>query len=91
MGQVTKIGNAPVTPAMVNGWAPNNENMKAAINDEMRTSATPYCCVVSIRSKEKAMPGRTLNQYISIPRRGETVVTPAYFAKNINVVAGTTR
>ena len=45
---------------MVNGCAPNTENMKAAMNDEMSTSATPYCWVVSIKSKEKAMPGNTL-------------------------------
>lgn len=45
---------------MVKGWAPNTEKMKAAMNDDMRTSATPYCCVVSIKSNEKAIPGRTL-------------------------------
>ena len=50
----------PVTPAMHNGWAPKNEKMKAAMKDESSTSATPYCCVVSMRSREKAIPGRTL-------------------------------
>lgn len=33
----------PVTPAMVSGWAPKTENMKAAMNDASNTSATPYC------------------------------------------------
>ena len=54
----TVIG--PVTPAIQSGWAPNTENMKEAMNDERRTSDTPYCCVVSIRSRENAMPGNTL-------------------------------
>lgn len=45
---------------MVNGWAPKTEKMNAAMNEDMRTSATPYCCVVSIKSREKAMPGNTL-------------------------------
>lgn len=51
---------APVTPAIVRGWAPKTENINAAMKDEMRTSVTPYCWVVSIKSNEKAMPGRTL-------------------------------
>lgn len=51
---------APVTPAIHNGWAPKTEKMKAAMKDESNTSATPYSLVVSIKSREKAMPGRTL-------------------------------
>lgn len=54
----TVIG--PVTPAMHNGWAPKTENMNAAINDDRSTSVTPYCCVVSMRSSENAIPGSTL-------------------------------
>jgi len=50
----------PVTPAIVRGCAPNTENMNAAMNVDKRTSATPYCCVVSMRSREKAIPGSTL-------------------------------
>lgn len=50
----------PVTPAMTSGWAPNTENMKAAMKEEIRTSTTPYLLVVSIRSRENAMPGNTL-------------------------------
>lgn len=60
------MGDAPVTPAIVKGWAPNTENMKAAMNDDMRTSATPYCWVVSIKSNENAIPGRTLDESISV-------------------------
>ena len=56
----TVIG--PVTPAMHRGWAPKKENTKAAMKEESSTSATPYCCVVSMRSKEKAIPGRTLQE-----------------------------
>ena len=52
----------PVTPAMVRGCAPKTENMKAAMNEDIKTSATPYCAVVSIRSNEKAMPGKTLQK-----------------------------
>lgn len=51
----------PVTPAMTSGWAPNTENTKAAMKEEIRTSTTPYLFVVSIKSRENAMPGRTLN------------------------------
>jgi hypothetical protein len=50
----------PVTPAMVSGCAPRTEKMKAAMKEERSTSATPYCWVVSIKSREKAIPGRTL-------------------------------
>lgn len=54
----TVIG--PVTPAMQRGWAPKTEKMKAAMKEDRRTSATPYCWVVSMRSRENAMPGSTL-------------------------------
>ena len=60
----TVIG--PVTPAMQSGCAPNIEKTNAAINDDSRTSETPYCCVVSMRSREKAMPGRTLHGFVRI-------------------------
>ena len=50
----------PVTPAMQSGCAPNTEKMNAAINEDNRTSVTPYSLVVSIKSRENAMPGRTL-------------------------------
>jgi hypothetical protein len=50
----------PVTPAIVSGCAPKVENIKAAMNEDMRTSTTPYSSVVSMRSRENAMPGRTL-------------------------------
>lgn len=50
----------PVTPAIVSGCAPNTENTNAAMNEDIRTSVTVYCCVVSIRSSENAMPGKTL-------------------------------
>ena len=55
-----KSEDPPVTPAMVSGCAPKMEKMKAAMKDDSRTSETPYCCVVSIRSSENAMPGKTL-------------------------------
>jgi len=45
---------------MHNGCAPKIEKMKAAMNEDIRTSITPYCPVVSMRSKEKAMPGKIL-------------------------------
>ena len=45
---------------MQRGWAPKTEKTKAAMKEETRTSATPYWPVVSMRSREKAMPGRTL-------------------------------
>jgi hypothetical protein len=50
----------PVTPAMVRGWAPKTENTKAAMKDDIKTSETPYWLVVSMRSREKAIPGNTL-------------------------------
>lgn len=50
----------PVTPAIVRGWQPKTENTNAAMNEESKTSATPYWSVVSMRSREKAMPGKTL-------------------------------
>ena len=51
----------PVTPAIQSGWAPKKEKMNAAMNEERSTSDTPYCCVVSIKSNENAMPGSTLH------------------------------
>jgi len=50
----------PVTPAIHKGWAPKTEKIKDAMKEERRTSVTPYCCVDSIKCKEKAMPGSTL-------------------------------
>ena len=55
--------NRPVTPAIHKGWAPMMEKIKDAINEERRTSDTPYCCVDSIKCKENAMPGRTLTTW----------------------------
>jgi hypothetical protein len=54
------ISKIPVTPAIVRGCAPKTEKMNAAMNEANNTSVTPYCSVVSIRSREKAIPGRTL-------------------------------
>lgn len=51
---------APVTPAMHRGWAPKTEKTKAAMKDDSKTPATPYSLVVSIKSRGKAMSGRTL-------------------------------
>jgi hypothetical protein len=34
--------NRPVTPAIHKGWAPKMEKIKDAINEERRTSDTPY-------------------------------------------------
>ena len=65
----------PVTPAMQSGWAPKTEKMKAAMNDDRSTSDTPYCCVVSMRSKENAMPGRTLGQSNRLDRDQRHVET----------------
>lgn len=56
----TVIG--PVTPAIQSGCAPKMEKIKDAMNEDNRTSATPYCCVVSMRSNEKAIPGNTLDE-----------------------------
>ena len=41
--------------------------MKAAMNEDSSTSETPYSFVVSMRSREKAMPGKTLRRAVSIP------------------------
>lgn len=57
--------NRPVTPAIHKGWAPMMEKIKDAINEERRTSDTPYCCVDSIKCKENAMPGSTLTTWWS--------------------------
>ena len=51
----------PVTPAIQSGWAPKMEKMKAAMNEDRSTSETPYWFVVSMRSNEKAIPGKTLH------------------------------
>lgn len=83
----TVIG--PVTPAIQSGWAPKNENMNAAMNDDKSTSETPYCCVVSMRSSENAIPGSTLQRGVSqTVVRSETRCT--YFAKNMRTIAGMT-
>ena len=50
----------PVTPAMQRGWAPKTEKTKEAMNEESRTSDTPYCPVTTVKCKENAIPGRTL-------------------------------
>jgi len=47
---------------MHNGCPPKTENTPAATAEESKTSATPYIPVVSMRSKEKAIPGRTLKE-----------------------------
>jgi hypothetical protein len=78
----------PVTPAMVSGWAPNTEKMNAAMKDARRTSETPYWPVLSMRSRENAMPGKTLASY---DRTGEADERRTHFAKNIKAVAGMTR
>ena len=49
-----------MTPAMQSGCAPKSEKTPAAIKDARRTSATPYSCVVSIKSSENAIPGKIL-------------------------------
>lgn len=43
--------------------------MKAAMNEDSKTSCTPYLFVVSIRSRENAIPGKMLCQ--SFISRGE--------------------
>lgn len=58
--------NVPVTPAMHSGCPPKTENTPAATAEESKTSATPYIPVVSMRSKEKAIPGRTLKEVTRI-------------------------
>ena len=45
---------------MQRGWAPKTEKTAAAMNDDRRISVTPYSWVVSMRSNEKAMPGKML-------------------------------
>lgn len=45
------------------------------MNEDINTSATPYCCVVSMRSNEKAIPGSTLRsrfwlRWVILPRKG---------------------
>ena len=82
----TVIG--PVTPAMHKGWAPKTEKMKAAMNEERSTSATPYCCVVSMRSRENAIPGSTL--HVSSGASFTCLNLGTHFAKNIRTMAGMT-
>jgi len=83
--------NAPVTPAMVNGWAPNTEKMNAAMNDDIKTSDTPYSRVVSMRSKENAIPGSTLENTRYFRGFSHTKNHWTNLAKKIRAVAGTTR
>ena len=63
--------------------------MKAAINDESKTSDTPYSFVVSIRSSEKAIPGRTLIQWSMLVTEKRN--NRPNLAKKIRRVAGITR
>ena len=79
----------PVTPATHSGCAPKTENMKAAMKDDNNTSETPYCCVVSIRSSEKAMPGSTLVR-VRLYCNRKYVIWVTYLAKNISTIAGIT-
>lgn len=78
-----------MTPAIQRGCAPKSEKTPAAMKDERRTSATPYCCVVSIKSSENAMPGKML-QFGGLIAFAVAGKTP-YFEKNVKAVAGTTR
>ena len=78
----------PVTPAIHKGCAPNMENTKEAMNEDRRTSETPYCCVVSIKSRENAIPGSTLRA-VRADRIGESR-RDTYFAKKIKTIAGIT-
>lgn len=60
------------------------------MNEETKTSATPYCPVVSMRSNENAMPGKTLRE-----ANGQIVglilnQSRLHFAKKIRAVAGST-
>ena len=45
---------------MQRGWAPKTEKTKDAMNEESKTSDTPYCPVTTVKCKENAIPGRTL-------------------------------
>ena len=45
---------------MQRGWGPKTEKTKDAMNEESRTSDTPYCPVTTVKCKENAIPGRTL-------------------------------
>lgn len=46
--------------------------MNAAMNEDIKTSVTPYCWVVSIKSREKAIPGRTLHDESGVWLRQST-------------------
>jgi len=77
---------------MVRGWAPNIENINAAMKDDIRTSATPYCPVVSIKSRENAMPGKTLSVGKKLIKNDQSDANRiTHFAKNMSAVAGITR
>ena len=82
---------------MQRGWAPKTEKTKAAMKEETRTSATPYWPVVSMRSREKAMPGRTLMRGERERDGGVRSALDAgsgaretHLAKKMRAVAGTT-
>ena len=77
---------------MQRGWAPKTEKMKAAMNEDKSTSDTPYCCVVSMRSNENAIPGNTLD-WARPPLRLVVMllmILDTYFAKKIRTTAGIT-
>ena len=80
----------PVTPAMQRGWAPKTEKVKAAMKEDRRTSDTPYCWVVSMRSKEKAMPGSTLEAIYALSQATTWLENGTRFAKNMRTIAGMT-
>jgi len=65
--------------------------MNAAMNDDIKTSDTPYSRVVSMRSKENAIPGSTLENTRYFRRSSHTKNHWTNLAKKIRVVAGTTR
>ena len=81
----------PVTPAIVRGCAPKTEKMNAAMNEASNTSVTPYCSVVSIRSREKAIPGRTLRHNKSQKVCIFSGDIETHLEKEIRAVAGITR
>jgi hypothetical protein len=60
---------------MHNRCPPKTEDTPAAIADDRKTSTTPYFPVVSTRSKENAIPGRTLKQItLTLPLGREITV-----------------
>lgn len=80
----------PVTPAMQSGCAPKTEKMKAAMKEDSNTSATPYCCVVSIRSRENAIPGSTLECTLRIEPMESKQTLFTHLAKKMRTMAGIT-